>query len=317
MPAIGDWGFSDVQVAQLEASFPGLRLVRARPDAFRRELADADAVMSWQLTPDDLAAAPNLQWVQLVGAGADGVLIPELVARNIPITNNSGVHAPNIAEHLMALMLAFARGLPTLMRAQSARRWRDDAEPARTFELQGQTLLIVGLGDIGLELAQRAGSFGLTVIGLRRHANPAPVAGIAEVHGEDALAAMLPRADHVAICLPLTDRTRNLFDAAMLARTKPGAYLYNVGRGAIVETEALIAALRSGLLAGAGLDVTDPEPLPPDSPLWEMPNVIITAHTSGATPHYWERAYRILATNIARFGRGEALINVVDPQEGY
>ena len=316
LPPEGEWGFSPAQILELETEFPGLRVVRARPDTFRAELSDADAVVTWQLSPEELAAAPRLRWVQLIGAGVDRVLIPELVARGIPITNNSGVHAPNIAEHVMALMLAFARGLPSFIRAQIGHEWAHERVRPRAFELQGQTLLVAGVGDIGLALARRATAFGMTVIGIRRHAAPPPE-GVAEIHDAAALPELLPRADHVAICLPLTARTRGLFDGTMFGRMKRGAYLYNIGRGAIVETPALVAALQSGQLGGAGLDVTEPEPLPPDSPLWEMPNVIITAHTSGSTPRYWERAFEVLRDNIARFERGAPLRNLVNPSEGY
>jgi len=178
-------------------------------------------------------------------------------------------------------------------------------------------LLVVGLGDIGLALAARARAFGMITLGARRRLDQPHPAGFAEIAGVERLPELLPAADHVAICLPLTPRTRGLFDAAMLARLKPGAYLYNVGRGAIVDSAALASALLSGRVAGAGLDVTDPEPLPPDSPLWALDNVLITAHTAGATPRYWDRALEILLANVERFRQGEPLLNRVDPAEGY
>jgi phosphoglycerate dehydrogenase-like enzyme len=247
----------------------------------------------------------------------DDVPLAELAARGIVVTNNSGVHAPNIAEHLMAMMLAFARQLPFLYRGQLAREWRDSTTRPRVFELSGQTLLVVGLGDIGLALAERAAAFGMRVIGTRRRPEQPAPSTVSRVVATDRLAEVLPEADHVAICLPLTAGTRGLFDAAMLTRMKPTGYLYNIGRGPIVATDALVEALANGGLGGAGLDVTDPEPLPPDSPLWAMDNVLITMHTSGGTPHYWDRALELLVANIDRYERGEELHNRVDPETGY
>jgi phosphoglycerate dehydrogenase-like enzyme len=144
-----------------------------------------------------------------------------------------------------------------------------------------------------------------------------PPPGVERVTTLAELDQLLPEADHVALCLPLTPATRNLFDAARLARLRPSAYLYNVGRGELLDQPALIDALRAGRLAGAGLDVMTPEPLPPDSPLWELPNAVITSHVSGATPHYWERGIEILAENIARYRADEPLLNLVDVEEGY
>jgi phosphoglycerate dehydrogenase-like enzyme len=305
------------QVARLSAEFPDLKIVVAPFEALQAAIPEADAVVAWELSADEVAAAGRLKWFQSFAAGVESVLFPELIARDIPITNASGVHAPNIAEHLMAMMLAFARGLPQLIRGQERREWLDDPVRGIVNELNGQTLLVVGTGDIGCALAERSRVFGVTPVGVRRRPD-LPVAPCFDaVHGVEALPDLLPEADQVAICLPLTARTRGLFDRAILARMKPTAYLYNIGRGPIVETAALVELLRERRLAGAGLDVTDPEPLPPDSPLWAMENVLITAHTSGATPRYWDRVMEILVANIGRFQRGEPLLNRVDVREGY
>ncbi|MGH2533880.1 MAG: D-2-hydroxyacid dehydrogenase [Thermomicrobiales bacterium] len=308
---------TDEAVAHLRQRFPDVQIVHVEAESIRNELADADAVVSWGLSPADLAAAPNVKWLQTIGAGVDGVLSPELLARDIVVTNNSGVHAHNMSEHVFALMLAFARRLPFLIRGQIAHDWRDEVGRRGVFELDGQTLLLVGLGDIAQATAKRAEAFGMTVCGVRRRTDLPVPPHVSTVFGIDRLHEALPLADHVVSTLPLTPRTRGLLDAEMLAHMKPTAYIYNLGRGPVINSEALIASLQRGEIAGAGLDVTDPEPLPVDSPLWDMENVIITAHTSGSTPKYWARALPILEENIARFREGRPLINVVDRGEGY
>jgi phosphoglycerate dehydrogenase-like enzyme len=304
-------------LARIQKRFPTVNIVRASGDAFRPALADAEAALSWGLTAADLAAAPRLWWLQTIGAGVDRVLIPELVERGVVVTNASGAHAPNIAEHVMAMMLALTRQLPYLMRGQTNHEWRDLAGGHEVAELEGQTLLLVGLGDIGAALAVRSAAFGMNVIGVRRRPDLPIPPGVQRVVGSDLLAEVLPLADQVVITLPLTPRTAGLFDAAMLSKIKPGAYIYNIGRGSIIDSDALIEALKSGHLAGAGLDVTDPEPLPADSPLWEMERVIITAHTSGRSPRRWERTLAIFEANIAAALAEQPMINVVDHVAGY
>ena len=281
------------------------------------ERADAAAI-SWNGPPVDdiLAAAPRLRWLNQRGAGIDKITTQQLIQSDVVVTNGSGSHAPNIAEHVLALMLAFARQLPALVRSQQAARWEPPGE-GRLFELSGQTLAIVGAGAIGGALAPRAAALGMTVVGVRRTAVSAPSPGIARIVGSDRLGEALGIADHVAIALPLTAETRGLFSTALLAQMKRGAYLYNVGRGALVDPAALLAALRSGHLAGAGLDVTEPEPLPADSPLWHEPGVVITAHSAGNTPRSYARYERLLLDNLGRWTRGEPLLNVVDKRLGY
>jgi phosphoglycerate dehydrogenase-like enzyme len=307
----------DEYLENLRAKFPGITFIRAQRDEIDPHLPVADAVIAWHLTPEQLAIAPRLKWIQSFAAGVDRMPFAELAARDIVVTNSSGVHAANIAEHILAMMLAFARQLPWLLRHPPAGDWFEMPVRSRIFELGQQELLVVGTGDIGLSLAERARGLGMVVNGVRRRVDlPAPQA-FSKIYPVTDLAEALPSADHVAICLPLTSGTRGLFDAAMLARMKHSAYIYNVGRGQIIDQDALIKALDEGTVAGAGLDVTDPEPLPADSPLWSMENVMVTAHTSGSTPRYWERIMAILETNIARFEAGEPLHNVVDGAAGY
>ncbi|HEU0116709.1 MAG TPA: D-2-hydroxyacid dehydrogenase [Thermomicrobiales bacterium] len=304
-------------LARLRAAATGID-IELVPDPLAPEsLAGAEAAIVWTLPPDVLAAAPRLRWVQARGAGVEHLPLAELAARDIVLTNMSGAHAANIAEHLLAMMLAFARRLPQLVRAQERREWRDTVTHGEVFELGGQTLVLVGMGAIGSELGQRAAALGMRVVGVRRR-DDAPSPPWAErVYPVARLNDALALADHVALSLPLTADTRGLFGAARLAALPPGAFVYNVGRGGVIDTAALLDALKQGKLAGAGLDVTEPEPPPPDSPLWAMDNVLITAHTSGATPRYWERASELLIDNIRRFRAGEPLRNVVDLAAGY
>lgn len=307
----------DEHLLRLRSAFPEITFVRAPFEEMDALLPVADAVVAWDLSPEQILAAPRLRWLQSFAAGVDRMPFAELTARSIVVTNASGVHAANIAEHILALMLAFARALPWLIRTPPKGDWFEMSVRDRVFELSGQRLLLVGMGDIALALAERARGFGMEVAGVRRRADlPAP-ASVSEIYGVDDLPNVLPTADHVAICLPLTPATHRLFDAETLARMKPSAYIYNVGRGQIIDTAALISALEAGTIAGAGLDVTDPEPLPADSPLWTMENVIVTAHTSGSTPRYWDRVLGILEANIARFQAGEPLVNQVDVVAGY
>jgi phosphoglycerate dehydrogenase-like enzyme len=289
--------------------------VRATPT--EDDLRDADGVIGWELPAHLLAAATRLRWMHAAGAGVERYELAQIAARGVMLTNSSGVSAPNMAEHVLGMMIALTRRFPRLLRAQTRREWRDEATHREVGELQGQTVLIAGIGEIGCAVAQRAAAFGMRVNGLRRRTDASPPAGFDRVFAIVDLPAALADADHVVVTLPNTPHSRGLFDAAAFAAMKPGAAIYNVGRGTVIDTTALIAALESGHLGGAGLDVTDPEPLPENSPLWDMENVLITAHTSGATPRYWERQADLIAENIRRIQRGNAPRNLVDLEAGY
>lgn len=302
------------RVARIREQFPDVNvLVELDLTAVPTTLANVNAFVGRGTHVRLLANASRLRWVQTLTAGADSVSFEDLEARGIVMTNGSGIHAPNVAEHLLGLMLTFARSLPVLMRAQQRHEW---LESVRQFELLGQTLCVVGLGDIGLALAERAAGIGMRVTGVRRRDIPVPPY-ISRVAGLEDMQPLLVEADHIALCLPLTPRTDGLFDAARLATLKPSAYIYNIGRGELIDQDAVIDALRSGRLAGAGLDVTTPEPLPPESPLWDLENVLITSHSSGRSPTRLDRFIDLLLDNMTRFQVDEPLRNVVDPVEGY
>jgi len=305
-----------------QADFP----VCLTPEELRLQIGDAVALIGGgPLSGDLLAAAPVLRWFQVPFAGVEWALTPELIARGITVTNFSGVHVPNIPEHILALMFTFARQLRFLGHQQDQHVWgygpnRRGEPPAsfsdNLFEIEGQTLGILGLGDIGVSLAQKAHALGMHVLATRRHPRDPPPY-VDRLVPNDALPELLAASDHVALCLPLTTATRDIIGAAELAQMKPTAYIYNIGRGELIAQDALIAALHAGTIAGAGLDVATPEPLSVDSPLWDMPNVFITGHTAGSTPKYWERGTALVIENVRRFLAGEPLRNVVDPAAGY
>ena len=306
------------RLAWLQAVAPGVELVTAgSAQEELTEAARADAVVG-SCAGDLIRAGANIRWVQTYNAGVERCLTsPVFVERGILLTNMQRVAGPAMAEHVLAMMLSFARSLPAYHDAQRRSRWDrtpDGAAPA--FTLDGKTLLVVGLGGIGTEVARRAHAFGMTVLATRATPRPAPPF-VSEVGLAADLTRFAPRADIVVNTLPLTPDTRGQFDARVFATFKRGAYFINVGRGATVVTADLIAALRTGTVAGAGLDVVDPEPLPSDHPLWTMPNVIITPHSSSDSDVDEESRWLVVRENLRRYVAGERMLSVVDPARGY
>ena len=315
--AVGDSG--QFETSNLIAQFPEIEFVHVEPDDAASNIADVDAILIWGFSSGEmLDKAIRLKWNQTLGAGVERMLDDGFADRGIMLTNGSGVMAPNMAEHVASMMLAFARGLPTVLDAQREHRWKSGVGIETVFELGGQTVVLVGLGDIALETAARLKAFGMRVIGVRR----TPLAdrqgpAVDKVVSITELDTVLGEADHVVSSLPHTSETVGLFDRARFSRFKDGAHFYNVGRGTSVVQPDLVAALTSGKLAGAGLDVATPEPLPEDDPLWDAPNVILTGHTAGATPRFHERALALFTENVRRYQAGEDLLNVVDVERGY
>lgn len=258
-----------------------------------------------------LISTPGLRWMHTASAGVDHILFPELRDSDILLTNASGVFDIPIAETVLAYMLAVVKRLPEFLTQQREHRWQK--LPLR--ELRGLTVGIVGLGSIGAEVARLCRAFGMRVLGLRRRPAPSDVAD--EVLPPEHLHDLLSRSDFVVIAAPLTEQTQGLIGRAELAAMKPTAWLINISRGAIVDEEALIEALREGRIGGACLDVFAEEPLPAESPLWEMPNVLITPHNSWSSPHIEEREIELFLENLRRYVAGEPLLNVVDKQAGY
>ena len=310
------------QEAELRRDVPGIRVVVARDVKeamhFAPEVRGAEAPFA---TPEFLAEAKKLVWLQAMSAGVERyVARPEIRDRaDLVLTNMKGSSAPAIADHAFAMLLALTRDLRVRLEPRADHRWSRANPGARTVALQDKTLLVVGLGSIGSEIAVRAHGFGMRVVATRRSGpggGDVP-AWIEKVGKPEELDALLPTADVVAICVPLTKETDHLFDGEKLARTKRGAILINVARGKIVDSAALIEALQAQQLAGACLDVTDPEPLPDDSPLWTMKNVVITPHVASDAELTDARSWALLKENLKRFAAGEPLKNVVDKMAGY
>jgi phosphoglycerate dehydrogenase-like enzyme len=303
-------------IEKVRALQPGARLVITEAREAIDPLLDEIEIAVGHFPASWIARAPRLRWFQQWGAGADWLMrYPEIAEKAFILTNVSGVHAIPISEHILAFLLAFARRLPEAMRAQAKREWKRDGD-APAFELAGKTMLLVGVGAIGRRTARIAAALGMRVLAVRRDASRS-LPDVERVYRAEEIEQALPEADFVVLTMPLTSATRNMFNARLFARMKPGAFLINIGRGGTVDEPALVEALRSGHLGGAGLDVTAVEPLPPDSPLWELPNVIITGHYSGETPHYDERALAIFLDNLERYTTGQPMRNVVDKQKGY
>lgn len=283
------------------------------------------------LIPDDLAArAPDLKWIQLLSAGADHV--PEsLIARNIPITTASGIHAAAIAEYILGSMLAWTRRFHVSIRAQLRHEWiRVGYFMASADELRGKTIGVIGYGSIGRETARLAQAFGMRVLALKRNPESRaetgwilPGCGDSEgripvrFYGPKEREAILAESDYVAITLPLTPDTRNFIGAREFAAMKPNVYLVNVGRGEIIDERAMVEALEQKRIAGAGLDVFEREPLPKESPLWDFEEVIMTPHMAGGHRGYVDKMCELFAENLHRFLSGRSLLNPFDPTLGY
>jgi len=316
-------------VDRLRHEFPQVEVMQARdPEEAERRLPDAEVLVAWSMKPEQFARARKLRWIHVSAAAVHALLIPEIVASQIVITNASSVHGPVVAEHAVALMMALARRLPSLGRYQAQRIWAQELlwrERPRPRELRGAVLGLVGVGAIGAEVARLALACNMQVRTVRRHPErgtnflPAgvPEGCDIEVTGPSGLDEVLAQADFVVLAAPVTPDTRALIDATRLRQMKPDAYLINVGRGALVDEMALAEALREGRLGGAALDVFEHEPLAPDSPLWDLPGVLITPHSAGLTELVWERHYQLFSENLRRFLHGRELLGVVDKQRGY
>lgn len=305
------------RLERLRAAAPGIEILPAAEGAaLKEQLATAQAVMGL-CDADTLAAAKSLHWIQTWWVGVeDCVTVPGLVERGIVLTNMQRTSAIPIAEHAIALMLALNRELPHFERMQQKRSWREGVPNLKMRTVTGRTMLVVGLGGIGTEVARRAHGLGMRVIATRNSSREGPDF-VAHVGLSDELLQLAAEADVVVNAVPLTPQTTGLFDRAFFASLKKDASFINIARGGSVVTDDLMASLRSGRLAGAGLDVTDPEPLPADHPLWKMDQVIITPHIAAQAEFQDERYVILAAENLRRYVAGEPLLNVVDIKRGY
>jgi phosphoglycerate dehydrogenase-like enzyme len=275
-------------------------------------LGDADVILGY-VSDAELAQAKKLRWVHCQSAGVEHYPLGAMEERGIILTNAQGCYGPQIAEHVFALLLALTRGVGALSRK---RQWGFDGEP---IELRGMTMGIIGLGGIGRETARRAKAMDMKVLAV--DAEPIYGEKFACVDEcrlvDDGLEELLRRSDVVVVAAPHTPRSRGMLAAAQFTVMKDGSYLINVSRGKLVKTDDLLAALRSGKLSGVGLDVTDPEPLPPDHPLWQEDRAIITSHIAGKSQLGYQRVQEVFVENLSRFVTGRPLLNLVDKAKGY
>ncbi|MDF2725037.1 MAG: 2-hydroxyacid dehydrogenase [Paenibacillus sp.] len=294
---------------------PGYEIVQTSPDTLAGHLPDAEIILGWSRSVIDgcLVAGTKLKWVQNWGAGVDKFPIQRLADCGVTLTTASGVHANPISETIFAMMLAFSRNVHQAIRNQEKKVW---GVKTGMNEVHGATIGIVGVGAIGEEVARLAKAFGMTVLGVRRSGGQSP--HVDRMYDSSGLDDVLAESDYLVVTVPSTEETRHMFGEPQFAKMKPSAIFINIGRGATTDTEALIAALRNGTIAGAGLDVFEQEPLPATSPLWDMDNVIMTPHNSGATVHYDSRGMDIFIANLKHYiETGRPKQNVVDYSRQY
>ena len=291
-------------------------VVRSRAE-FTREVGDADAIIGG-ITKEDFPAAKKLKWVQAISAGVEAYSFwPEFVKSDVQLTNCKVVQGPTIADHAFAMLLALTRGLNEYIPNRTKRQWGNRTNaPENMTELPGMTAVIVGAGGIGTQIAQRANGFGMKVIGV--DPRDMPVSNFfSEIVPPDRLDEVLPKADVVFISAPLTPQSERMIASRQFDLMKQGAYFIAVSRGRLYDKQALVKALDSKKLSGAGLDVTDPEPLPAEDSLWNFPNVVITPHVASAAEGSNQRRISVIEDNIRRFAHGAALTHVVDKAKGY
>ena len=314
------WNIPQAHVERLMREFPQHTFLHARNAQEGVELiGEAEVVFSGQVYREQLERAAKLRWIHSPAAGVGGMLYPEMRARPIEITNSRGMAAETMAEHALAVTLAMFRRLPIAVRRQAERRWAQDEMSAGSpnRQLAGSDVLVMGLGAIGSAIAAKFAALGAVVTGIRRHPQRGGPVSVVQVFGPQRLNDVLPLADVVIVSAPETDSTRHFIGARELALMKSDALLVNMSRGKLVDESALADALRSARIGGAALDVFEHEPLDPSSPLWTLPNVLITPHTSGFRPDHWDAATALFADNLRRYERGESLLNVVDKEAGY
>jgi D-2-hydroxyacid dehydrogenase (NADP+) len=304
---------------RLRKEFPQLEVVRMTAyQGLDKEIVDADVVFTFSLRPEQFREGKRLRWIHSPAAAVHQFFFPELVNSDVILSNAREVHGPVVAEHVLALILALAKRIPQDVRLQQKHiwgqevLWRDHAAPA---EVADAVLGLVGLGSIGRNVAQRASALGMKVVAVRH--SQAAAALVDEVLPPSKLTEVLRRADYVVLAAPVTNETQGMIGSEQLSQMKPDAYLINVGRGPLIQQDALVAALRERRIGGAALDVFDQEPLPADSPLWDLDNLLITPHTAGMTTKLWQRHYALFSENLRRFLRGDPLLAVVDKQRGY
>jgi phosphoglycerate dehydrogenase-like enzyme len=313
--------FDEEALKKIREAAQGEVVIATRDEELAAHAEDVEVICGFWLPKNIRQLARRLRWLQFAGAGVDGLRDTGLLdpASGVIVTTASGIHASTIGEYVFGSMIMFNRSWPELVRLQDRHIWGNTAwYHLRTLELCGQTLGIIGVGHIGRYVARLGRAFGMRVLGVRRSARGGEQdQEVERYYAFSQLREMLPLCDYVVIATPLTPETERLIGEPELRAMRRTAYLVNVARGRVIDEQALIRALREGWIAGAGLDVTEMEPLPQDSPLYSLPNVILTPHISGESVHYGARLASLFAENLQRYRRGEPLRNRYDPQRGY
>ena len=308
-------GFTQEQFDETRDSTPEAELIAATDETVYDKSGGIHALIGCPrraFTQELLSRTrPTLRWVHGSGAGVEEFLIPEFVETDVIFTNGKVIQGPEVADHAMALLLALARNLHLVFRREV------DRPMPRPIELRGKRAVVVGLGGVGMLVAERAAAFGMNVVGVTAGNLPPMLSMLDRVYPPERLNEPLPDSDVVIVCAAHTPWTARIFGRKQFSLMKPSAYFINVSRGTLVDTDALVDALAEGRLAGVGLDVTDPEPLPDDHPLREFDNVIISPHIAGLSDHNRQRSFELVRTNIDRFVKGQPLLNIVDKNLGY
>ncbi len=306
---------------RLAQEFPQLQVTqRDSFDSVEEDLRDAEIIFSSSLGLEQFSVARRLRWIHAPSAAVHDLLFPQLVHSDVVLTNSREVHGPVVAEHVMALIFALAKKIPQATLLQQKCLWGKGEmwnQRTRPREIAGATLGLMGVGSIGSRVAKMAAAVGMRVIAVREHVEKGSPDGVEAVFAPSQIDEMLKQCDFVALAAPLVTATQGVINADRLANMKVDAYLINVGRGVQVDEAALVEALRSHRIAGAALDVFEQEPLPPESPLWGLENLLITPHTAGLTEKLWYRHYDLFAENLRRYLAHQPLRFVVDKQEGY
>jgi len=305
---------------RLRADFPHLNVVHL-PDYSQvdAEIVDAEIAITWSIRPEQVKAARQLRWIHSPAAAVHTLIFPEVIESDVQITNSRDVNGPVVAEHVIGLIFSLAKKIPDAVRLQQKHEWGqqsmwDELPPVR--EVAGATVGLVGLGSIGRAVTRSAKALGMRVIAVREHPEKGSE-GVDAVFGPAQIEEVFRQADYVVLAAPMTNATRNLASAGRIALMKRDACLINVGRGPLVDEEALQSALRARKIGGAALDVFPQEPLPTESPLWDVPGLLITPHTAALTGKIWERHYALLAENLQRYMSGQPLLGLVDKRRGY
>ncbi len=307
------------RLAELKIIAPDVFFVPVKSlEEAAKEAAGADAVLGF-CSAEIVKANPKLRWIQVGHAGVEKDLVPEVVKSKATLTNTARLYGPNVADQAMALLLGLTRGLAPDLQRQAGKEniWKKVKDASNAQELHGKNMLIVGLGGIGTQIARRADAFGMRVLAIDPNSAIVKPSFVFSLEPPAKLMDRLPQADVVVLACPLTKETKGMIGSSQLKAMKKSAYFINIARGGLVDQAALISALKSQAIAGAGLDVTDPEPLPDSSPLWTLPNVVISPHLGGQSDGARDRQWRLFRENVRRFVAGEPLLCVVDKTKGY